>query len=167
LRNNCIFVSNLSSERHPMTGGVHEFFAMTAAYQLPLPLPGRRDRRRRPPPPLERRTHIAVADLLRIAARPGWIFSHIANGEHRSPATAALLQRMGVRPGLFDFMLIGPDGQHFWLELKRGRSPLSPAQERFRQELVDRSVTHGVARSFDEAVATLREWGVLRPLKVQ
>jgi hypothetical protein len=148
-----------------MTGGAHGFFAMT--YQLPLPLPGRRDRRRRPPPPIERRTHIAVADLLRIAAKPGWIFSHIANGEHRSKQTAALLQRMGVRPGLFDFMLIGPDGRHFWLELKRGRAPLSEAQERFRQELVERSVVHGVARSFDDAVSCLRGWGVLRGVTVQ
>ena len=101
---------------------------MTAAYQLPLPLPDRR-RRRRPPPPIERRTHIAVADLLRVAAKPGWIFSHIANGEHRSKQTAALLQRMGVRAGLFDFLLIGPDGRHYWMELKRGRAPLSRGAE--------------------------------------
>ena len=87
--------------------------------------------------------------------------------EGSSKATAALLQRMGVRPGLFDFLLIGPDGRHFWLELKRGRAPLSEAQERFRQELVERSVVHGVARSFDEAVACLREWDVLRPCRVQ
>ncbi len=138
---------------------------MTAAYQLPLPLPGRRQTRSSPP--IERRTHIAIADLLRVAARKDWIWSHIANGEHRSKQTAALLQRMGVRPGLFDFLLIGPDGRHYWLELKRGRAPLSEAQERFRQELVERDVTHGVARSFDEAVSTLREWGVLRPCRVQ
>ena len=148
-----------------MTGGVHEFFAMTAAYQLPLPLPGRR--RTRSSPPIERRTHIAIADLLRVAARKDWIWSHIANGEHRSKATAALLQRMGVRPGLFDFMLIGPDGRHFWLELKRGKAPLSEAQKQFLGELAVRDVTHAVARSFDEAVATLRQWAVLRPLKVQ
>ena len=83
----------------------------------------------------------------------------IANGEHRSKATAALLQRMGVRPGLFDFLLIGPDGRHYWLELKRAKAPLSEAQERFRQDLVERTVTHGIARSFDGAVSSLREWG--------
>ena len=106
-----------------------------------------------------------MADLLRVAARKDWIFSHIANGEHRSKATAALLWRMGIRPGLFDFLLIGPDGRHFWLELKRGKAPLSPAQEQFRQELVERDVVHGVARSFDEAVACLRLWDVLRPCR--
>jgi hypothetical protein len=102
------------------------FFRHDCCRQIPLPLPGRR---RRPPQPIERRTHIAIADLLRVAARKDWIFSHIANGEHRSKQTAALLQRMGVRPGLFDFLLIRPDGWHFWLKLKRGcprRRSVSP-----------------------------------------
>ena len=30
-----------------------------------------------------------------------------------------------------------------------------------------RTVVHGMARSFEDAVAWLRDWGVLRPLKVQ
>ena len=55
----------------------------------------------------------------------------------------------------------------YWLELKRGRAPLSPAQERFRQELVERTVVHGVARSFEDAVAWLRDWGALRRIVVQ
>ena len=68
---------------------------------------------------------------------------------------------------MFDFLLIGPDGRHYWLELKRGPAPLSEAQERFRRELVERTVVHGVARSFEDAVAWLRDWGVLRPVRVQ
>ena len=148
-----------------MTGGAHGFFRHDC--RLPAPAAAPRSATSRPPPPIERRTHIAVADLLRVAARKDWIWSHIANGEHRSKPTAALLQRMGVRPGLFDFLLIGPDGRHYWLELKRAKAPLSEAQERFRQDLVERTVTHGIARSFDGAVSSLREWGALRPLKVQ
>ena len=60
-----------------------------------------------------------------------------------------------------------PDGRHYWLELKRAKAPLSEAQERFRQELVDRTVVHGIARSFDDAVACLRDWSVLRPCRVK
>ena len=123
---------------------------MTAAYQLPLPLPGRR---RRPPPPIERRTHIALCDLLRIACRPGWLWWHTPNGEHRSPATAALLARMGVRAGVSDFVLVGPTGTHHYLELKRGKAPLSEAQKQFLGELAVRDVTHAVARS-----ASMRPW---------
>ena len=84
-----------------------------------------------------------------------------------SKPTAALLRAWASAPGLFDFLLIGPDGRHYWLELKRGQGPLSAAQEQFRQELVERAVVHGIARSFDDAVACLRDWSVLRPLKVQ
>ena len=117
---------------------------------------------RRAPPPIERRTHIAIADLLRATAKPDWIWMHVP-GEYRTEQTAALLKRMGVRPGAFDFLLIGPDGRHYWLEFKRGpRAPLSEAQQQFREGLFSRSVPHGVARSFDDAVAWLKTWDVLR-----
>ena len=138
---------------------------MTAAYQLPLPLPGRR---RRPPPPIERRVHCAVVDLLRAAAKPGWLFLHPANGEYRTAQTAALLQRLGVLPGAFDLLLIGPDGIHRWMEIKRAAGGrLSPAQQRFAAQLQRRGVPHAVARSFDEAVTVLQSWGVLRAIRVQ
>ena len=50
---------------------------------------------------------------------------------------------------------------------QRGALVKSERLERFRRELVERTVVHGVARSFEDAVAWLREWGVLRPLRVQ
>ena len=138
---------------------------MPAAYQLHLALP---DRRRRPPAPIERRVHCAVVDLLRVAARPGWLFLHPANGEYRTAQTAALLQRLGVLPGAFDLLLIGPDGIHRWLELKRaGGGRLSPAQQWFAAELERRGVPHAVASGFDQAVEVLQSWGVLRAIRVQ
>ena len=118
---------------------------MTAAVQLPL-FP--RGAAAPAPAPIERRTHIAVADLLRIAARKDWIWLHVPNGEYRS--TAALLQRMGVRPGLFDFLLIGPDGRHYWLEIKRAAGGrLSPAQQQFATELERCGVPYAVAGGFE------------------
>jgi hypothetical protein len=126
-----------------------------------------RNWRRKPPPALERRTHIALADLLRRGVRPGWIWLHVPNGEMRSAATAALLKRMGVLAGAFDFLLIGPDGRHYWLELKRGRASLSDPQCEFLAQLQSRNIPHAIARSFDEAVACLKAWDVLKPLAVQ
>lgn len=116
---------------------------------------------RRMPPPIERLTHIAVADTLRVACRPGWIWSHIANGEHRTAQTGALLARMGVRRGLFDFVFLGPAGQHCWLELKRGNAPLTEGQKAFAEHLRACGVPHHVARSYDDAIAQLKTWGVL------
>lgn len=127
----------------------------------------RRTGRAKKKPPIERRTHIALADLLRTAAYPSWLWLHVPNGEFRTPTTAALLSRMGVKAGAFDFLLIGPDGTHYWLELKRGLgAPLSAAQKEFRAELVKRHIPHAVAYSFDDAVAWLRSWKVLRELTI-
>jgi hypothetical protein len=136
---------------------------MTTVVQLPL-FP---TRRKRPKPALERQIHIAVADLLRDYRKPGWIFFHPANGEYRTKETGALLQRLGVLPGVPDLILIGPTGQHYYLELKRGLAPMSLAQIRFRTELRSRNVPYGVARSFDEAVAFLEQWGVLKGVHIQ
>lgn len=118
--------------------------------------------RRRLPPPLERRTHIALADLLRLQAHHrGWWWSHVGSGEHRTEQTGALLKRMGLRPGMLDFLLIAPSGQHHWLELKRGNAPLTQAQEAFIAELEGRGVPWFVARDYDAAVNQLKQWGAL------
>lgn len=87
---------------------------------------------------------------------------HVPNGEYRTEKTGALLQRMGVMPGVADFLLIDGAGLHHWLELKRGDAPLSMNQVRFRTEMRTRGVPHAVARSFDEAVEQLNQWGALK-----
>jgi hypothetical protein len=118
-------------------------------------------RRRRPPPPLERRTHCAVVDLLRVAPAPGWWWSHLASGEHRTPKTAALLQRLGLRRGLPDLMFVGPSGVCF-LELKRRGAKPTPEQAEFLDRCRIAGIRCAVADSYDQAVNVLREWGVIR-----
>ena len=117
--------------------------------------------RRREVSPIERRTHIALADHLRIACRPGWWWSHVPSGEHRSEKTGALLKRMGTQRGMLDFLLIAPSGAHHWMELKRGNAPLTDAQKAFIEQLDHRGVPHAIARSYDDAVQQLKTWGVL------
>ena len=126
---------------------------MTHAEQLPFP--------RRPAP--ERSTHIAVSDMLWKLARPDWYWTHIPSGEYRTEATGRLLKRMGLKPGIPDFLFIDRDGQHYYLELKRGTARLNPAQLEFQAMCYARDIPHAVARSFAEAETQLRLWGVLRP----
>jgi hypothetical protein len=116
----------------------------------------------RPPLAIERKTHIAVADLLRVGLKQGWLSTHIPLGEHRDPVTGALLKRMGTKPGWADFVLIDPEGRHYYLELKRGNNPLSDAQVKFRDDCHQRSVPWAVARSYEEAEAILKGWGAVR-----
>lgn len=113
--------------------------------------------------PLEVQTHVAVADALRIASVPGWLWSHFPAGENRDSATGAKLQRMGLKRGWSDFVLISPSGVHHWLELKRGtRGKLKPEQSEFALHLLNRGVPWAVAYSFDEAVRILTGWGALK-----
>lgn len=119
-------------------------------------------RRRSMPAPLERRIHIAVADRLRAECQPHWWWSHIGHGEKRSAETAALLQRMGLKPGLFDFLLISPAGVHHWLELKRDHhAAVTAGQEDFTAMLRERGVPFRIARSYDAAIEQLQQWGAL------
>jgi hypothetical protein len=117
---------------------------------------------RRAPPPIERRTHIALADLLRVACRPGWWWSHVPSGEHRSERTGGLLKRMGLQRGMLDFLLISPAGVHHWLELKRGSAPLTEAQQAFIAQLDSRAVPWAVCRDYESAVRQLKAWGVVK-----
>jgi hypothetical protein len=116
----------------------------------------------RPPLAIERKTHIAIADLLARALKPGWMSQHIPLGEARTERTGGLLKRMGTKPGWADFVLIDGEGRHYYLELKRGNNPLSDAQVRFRDDCHQRSVPWAVARSYEEAEAILKAWGAVR-----
>lgn len=124
--------------------------------------PGVRRAHKAPPLPLEVKTHVAVADALRIGAVAGWLWSHFPAGEHRDERTGARLKRMGLKKGWSDFVLIDPAGQHYWMELKRGQADLTPEQEAFRDTLTARGVPHAVVRSFDDAIRQLTAWGAIR-----
>lgn len=113
------------------------------------------------PQPLEFLSHIAVADALRAAARPRWLWSHFPAGEHRNAATGARLKRMGLQRGWSDFILISPEALVHWLEMKRGKAPLTEDQEAFRNACWSLGVPWAVARSVDEALAQLVDWGAL------
>jgi VRR-NUC domain len=110
--------------------------------------------------PIERRLHCAVVDLLAVAAAPDVWFSHLPAGEFRRPETARLLQRLGLRRGLPDLMFVDRSGVAF-LELKRRGAKPTPEQAAFLERCRKAGIRCAIADSFDQAVAVLREWGVL------
>jgi hypothetical protein len=119
----------------------------------------------RPPPPIERRTHIAVADLLRVAVTPGWLWLHVPNGELRSENTGALLKRMGAKAGVSDFLLIAPPRACVHcLELKRKGLKPTPQQLEFLAQVKAAGGRAGWADSYEDAVRLLRRWGALERL---
>ena len=110
--------------------------------------------------------HVAVADALRIACAPGWLWSHFPAGELRHPAVAGKLKAMGLNPGWPDFLLISPQGVLHLLELKNGKAPLTADQEDFETACKARRLPHCVARSLEQALAQLTRWGALARLSV-
>jgi hypothetical protein len=99
---------------------------------------------------------------LRRFADPHWRFTHIASGEYRTPVTAAKLKRMGVVAGFPDFLLLAPTGIAHFLELKRGRAPLTEEQQDFADWCAAHGVPFAIARNFDEALRCLKAWGAVR-----
>jgi hypothetical protein len=122
---------------------------------------GKRQKGTKPPPALERATHIAIADLLKWGLSRGWWYSHIPAGEKRSKATADLLHRMGTKPGMSDFLLLGPNSVCF-LEIKRPPNKPTIQQQIFAAAAFKAGADYRVAYSYAEAEEILRNWGAIR-----
>lgn len=124
---------------------------------------GPRQRGRRAPAAPERAVHIALADLLRVGLKEGWIWFHVPNGELRSKETGALLMRMGVMAGVSDFVLIGPPaGRVHALELKRRGMKPTASQTAFLAAVRAAGGIAAWADSFDRAVEILKDWDAVR-----
>lgn len=134
---------------------------------------GRRQRGIAPPPPLEFELHATLADIIKRWIRPEWKFTHLPLGEEREHQFNAngkryslagqRLKRMGVMPGWPDFIFVGPGCRVFWLELKRFRTGrLSDEQSQVAAHLVACGFAYLCTTSLDDAVATLKQLGILR-----
>ena len=135
---------------------------MTAWRQLDL-LKSRRQRGSKVPPAKEFPVHCMVADLLRLSIAPGWLWFHPANGEFRDRAAAGRLKRMGVKPGVSDFILIAPPmGCVHALELKRYKVKPTPEQLEFLNAVIAAGGRSACVDNFDAAVHTLKAWGAVR-----
>ena len=124
-------------------------------------LKGRGQRGTRPATPPEIALHCAVADLLRRWIMPGWMFTHIPLGEQRTKAVAAKLTRMGVVAGWPDFIFVGPHRLVF-LELKRRHETMSDTQANIAHHIMRSGFDYVCVDNLDDAVATLREFGIVR-----
>ena len=86
----------------------------------------------------------------------------IPNQGRRSPSDAVRMKAEGLTAGAADLCIMLPAGKVAWLELKARRGRQSEAQKTF--ELVCQRLQHpyAMARSLDEAIGILKEWGALR-----
>jgi len=101
----------------------------------------------------------AFASMLSLMAGPDVIWFHVPNGERRNIQTAVRLKRMGVKPGVSDYIIFVPsEGRldvHF-VELKTGAGRLSDNQRLFKRAVDNAGSISGMAhyhvvRSLGEA----------------
>lgn len=136
----------------------------------------KRQRGTQPPPPLEFALHCAVADTIKRWILPGWIWTHFPAGEARPhqiirgkrvSLTGARLMRMGLNTGFPDFQFFHVEGACCFLELKRKGQQLDEDQADIAIHLI--RAGHGYLKtdSFDDAIAALVDWKIVRGMKVQ
>jgi len=123
---------------------------------------GPRQKGERLPSPKETNLHIALVKAIRLSIRPGWSFTHFANGEWRDKRTAALLKAMGLTAGFPDLVFFGPDKAVYFLELKRLGGRLSDAQKDIRFALMRSGFDYHVTDDFEDAVSQLNALGIIR-----
>jgi hypothetical protein len=119
-------------------------------------------RRARRASPKEFALHCAIADLVTRWIMPGWMFTHLPMGEHRSKATAGKLKRMGVKPGWPDFIFVGPRQRMFFLELKRRGCAQTDEQANVALHLMRCGFTYQCSDNLDDVIGTLRDLGIVR-----
>lgn len=120
-------------------------------------------------PPLKRGSRLGSAKLsLKVSSRqisekeihlkawqwiretyPDLLIFHVPSGEHRNVITAVKLKRMGVVPGVADFLMFVP-GFGVAIELKNKGGTQSADQKLFQSRWEGLGNQYRVARSLDE-----------------
>ena len=146
---------------------------MTGQFDL---FKSKRQRGTMPPPPKEFALHCAVADTIRRWILPDWVWSHFPAGEARPheiikgkrvSLTGARLQRMGLNTDFPDFQFFHARGRCCFLELKRKGQIADEDQADIAMHLIRAGHGYLITDSFDDAIATLVDWRILRAIKVQ
>jgi hypothetical protein len=114
---------------------------------------------RKTPVPHEQNECIVFNGYLELLQqRHKFYYSHIANGGKRFRKTAIILKKMGVKPGVWDYILRGQNQPVIWLEMKHGNNNLSKEQKEFREfneALGDRFIIAWSARQALEGLVAI------------
>ena len=85
---------------------------------------------------------------------------HIPNGSNKSKAQAGLFKAMGLKSGVPDlFLPVARQCYHgLFIEMKTKKGVLSASQKWWLTELKKQGYMTSVAKGFDEAIKTLKEY---------
>ncbi|MCH7946003.1 MAG: hypothetical protein IIC73_08345 [Armatimonadetes bacterium] len=109
----------------------------------------------------EMRLHMAILPFLQavLPREAADTLIHVPNGEKRTPATGALLKRMGTRPGVEDLQFIWQTRLHA-IEVKPEGEYQSRVQKDRERAVLAAGGVYAICRSTDDVRETLVSWGV-------
>ena len=114
----------------------------------------------------EEKLQRAAVQYLKLTLPSPWIFFAVPNGGARSKAEAGIFKALGVKAGVPDLIVFGPEARVICIEFKApkpAKASLSPAQKDTIAALGELGVPTLIVRRLDEAERALRALGV--PLK--
>jgi hypothetical protein len=95
---------------------------------------------------------------------PGAIIHHSANelpiGTDAARRAVAKAKRNGMQPGFPDIVVVAPEANVMFFEVKAEGGRESPAQRDLRLRAESMGHRWAVVMSQDDAVAALRQWGI-------
>ena len=112
--------------------------------------------------PKEWQIHSYVADLLAVRAKNRVLWFHVPNEGQRAPKTGAFLKRLGMLPGVSDFVIV-IEGLAYFLEIKTTTGRRSSQQIVFAQSAREAGAGYAVANTPEAAELVLDGWGALKP----
>jgi hypothetical protein len=86
----------------------------------------------------------------------------IPNAGRRTGRAGARLRQEGMRRGVADLCFMLPAGKCAWLEMKTENGRLSDEQKGFQARCLRLGHPYAIAKTIDEAIATLKSWDVLK-----
>ena len=105
----------------------------------------------------ETEEQIAVADYLNLL---GLCFAHIPNEGKRTPVAAAILKRMGMKPGFPDLLILEPRGKYHGLaiEMKSLKGRASADQKDWLKRLHEKGYATALCYGADAAIQVINKY---------
>ena len=103
---------------------------------------------------------ISVIEYLDLV-KPNAFYFHVPNASMATPGFRKTLKRMGLKAGISDLLFIRPGGVLGAIELKLVGGRQSDNQEDFQAVCIYYGVDYKIARSIQEVIDILRDWGCL------
>lgn len=110
----------------------------------------------------EARLQMAVVQYLKLAGVPGLLYFSVPNEQKCSVQRGAMLKKMGRISGVSDLVVIIPDKEVLFLELKaKGESPTT-SQCEFGELATFAGHQWCWADCIDEAISILKDYGAIK-----